>query len=69
VRRWIGLGLFLGIGMMRCVFGLDCSGFGVEIWILLSVPGEQLRRDEGSRARKKLGGVVGGSYTVVVRGR
>ena len=37
MRRWIGLALFLGIGMMKCVFGLDCIGFGVEIWILWMV--------------------------------
>jgi len=54
VRRWIGLGLFLGIGMMRCVFGLDCSGFGVEIWISWWAREERWRKDGGSQARKTL---------------
>jgi len=41
--------------MMRFVFGLGCSGFGVEIWRIWWVGrGELLKRDEGSRARKGL---------------
>ena len=47
MRRWIGLVLFLEIGRMRCVSGLDCSGFGAEIWICGFVPGGRWRRDGG----------------------
>lgn len=54
MKRWIGLVLFLEIGRMRCVSGLDYNVFGVEIWICWLVRVGQWMRDGGSRRATKL---------------
>lgn len=48
MTRWIGLGWFLEIDIVRRDVGPHCSGLGVEIW-MGDLPGEPQTIDEGSR--------------------